>query len=176
MPTACHQQSLSTAYISSHQGNQQKPVPYHMGSQRQQVARKCSWCHIICRCTPQNELRIGALGQDVQQISRCHKIKARESHTLCLQVVLQTEYHSHTNSQIACSTSSLLTEDGRNAFITQCKDSVLSGTTFPLLLEALLALADMPNLLCAGPALPGQQMAHRLSIRGVYLQCLLTHF
>ena len=38
---------------------------------------------------PEDELRVGTLGQDVQQICRSHKVEAGESHTLGLQVVLQ---------------------------------------------------------------------------------------
>jgi hypothetical protein len=38
---------------------------------------------------PENELRVGTLGQDVQQICRSHKVEAGESDTLGLQVVLQ---------------------------------------------------------------------------------------
>lgn len=38
---------------------------------------------------PEDGLRVGALGQDVQQVGRRHKVEAREGHALGLQVVLQ---------------------------------------------------------------------------------------
>jgi hypothetical protein len=38
---------------------------------------------------PDNGLRVGALGQNIQQVGGCHKIKARESDALGLQVVLR---------------------------------------------------------------------------------------
>ncbi len=40
---------------------------------------------------PENELRVGTLGQDVQQICRSHKVEAGEGHTLGLQVILQNQ-------------------------------------------------------------------------------------
>jgi hypothetical protein len=52
---------------------------------------------------PEDELRVGTLGQDVQQICRSHKVEAGESHTLGLQVILQYQivHNSASNSALA---------------------------------------------------------------------------
>ena len=41
--------------------------------------------------TPENKLRVGALGKDVQQVSSSHKVEAREGNSLGLQIVLCTK-------------------------------------------------------------------------------------
>ncbi len=41
--------------------------------------------------TPENELRVGAFGQDVQKIGSSHKVEAREGNSLGLQIVLCTK-------------------------------------------------------------------------------------
>ena len=49
--------------------------------------------------TPENELRVGALGQDVQQVGSSHKVEARESNSLGLQVVLCTQNFASASCQ-----------------------------------------------------------------------------
>jgi hypothetical protein len=42
----------------------------------------------------QDELRVAALGEDVQQVSWCYKVEAWERNALCLQVVLKGREHA----------------------------------------------------------------------------------
>ncbi len=45
----------------------------------------------VVATVPEDELRVGTLGQDVQQIRRSHKVEAGKGHTLGLQVILHNQ-------------------------------------------------------------------------------------
>ncbi|KAA6419140.1 MAG: hypothetical protein FRX49_10880 [Trebouxia sp. A1-2] len=51
---------------------------------------------------PEDELRVGTLGQDVQQICRSHKVEAGKSHTLGLQGQLDIAQHLDKQGQVVC--------------------------------------------------------------------------